>query len=341
MEDAYEDDFTGSDEWPPAKRLDRLFHNEKPNNHGRRLVLAAASADYADFADNFAHSLLLLNVTNFVLIPLDAVAHRRLRQAHPRHTLPVPLPGLLAPVVDNPDDPERAGFDTPAFKRMTSTRPRLIRAFVERSYTILYNDVDMVWQKNAWDFIDARQQQLQTKATAAAAAATPTAKAAAAANTAATAMFWLDGMDSVICTCLIYMEPTVLNLQMLSEWDAVIVQNTFNENVTNDQSAFGGLVQSRPDYFPPPGGGSSPDHSFVVFPNDEEFPAGNMFPWEYQNSNATGDEQKKWKQHHRNSPNAVIVHNNWIIGKDLKHMRFITARLWKPSNRLPPKEGPQ
>ena len=90
LEDNDDNQGNSSSTWPPLHFIDNLFTSD---NEPRRLVVAAANYGYADFADNFANHLLLLNVTNFVLLPLDNEAYKLLHVAYPNHTLPV-LPGL-------------------------------------------------------------------------------------------------------------------------------------------------------------------------------------------------------------------------------------------------------
>jgi Nucleotide-diphospho-sugar transferase len=56
-----------------------------------------------------------------------------------------------------------------------------------------------------------------------------------------------------------------------------------------------------------------------VYKNDEQFPSGIQYTW-YARTEA--------------NDKAVIVHNNYIIGKENKKARFIEVGLWKPSGRI-------
>jgi hypothetical protein len=119
------DDDAFSLQWPPTEMMEALLAEATQLSSSSstrtpqgipRLIVCASNADYVDFVDNFVNSLLALNVTNFVVVPLDRKSHDILKQAYPKHTLPM-LPGLE----DHPDG--TASFGDEAFKMITSTRP--------------------------------------------------------------------------------------------------------------------------------------------------------------------------------------------------------------------------
>jgi hypothetical protein len=270
-------------DWPPTRMLDNLLRTDGSSR--RRLVVAASNSDYVEFADNFAHSLLKLSVTNFVLVPLDHRAYRKLHAVYPKHTLPL-MPGIDVPAGN-------ATFDSPEFKKLTAVRPLFLRAFLEKNYTIFYNDIDMVWQHNAWNTIDERERSRS--------------------DTRTTAMIWQDGKgDWELCTCLLYLHPTSDKIALLNKWEDEIATGAH----ADDQQAFTAMARQLNFPF---AGGSTLD-GILVFPNDEQFPAGSQFPWNNKSD--------------ANYMAAVIVHNNWIIGKDNKRIRFGAAGLWKPSGKL-------
>lgn len=298
-------------DWPPAQMLDALLLfdggveesatttavtvttpniNNTPNkSYRRRLVVAASNSEFVDFADNFANSLLALNVTNFVLVPLDDEAHEILYRAYPKHTLPV-FPRMES----NHSVAEEASFGSQAFKELTSTRPAFLRPFLEKDYTVLYNDIDMVWQHNAWDVIDERSDSAKKTST-----------------TTTPSMLWHDGPGQ-LCTCMLYLLPTPDSLSLLDQWEEEIQTGKH----TTDQFAFVELAKRLKFPF---GGGTTENGSVRVFKSDEEFPPGKFYTWDE-------DEPRNAK--------AVIIHNNWILGKKAKRDRFESAGLWKPSGRM-------
>jgi Nucleotide-diphospho-sugar transferase len=280
-----------NDDWPPTSMLNNLLGSTTPNNK-RRLVVAASNAEFVDFADNFAHSLVSLNVTNFVLVPLDEGAYQALHKAYPQHTLPL-VPGLRK----NVHLTGEAAFGSDAFKILTASRPMFLRPFLEKGYTILYNDIDMVWQHNAWDTIDERNHKIiqndKTKSTS-------------------SMMLWHDGPGQ-LCTCMLYLLPTPASISLLNKWEQEILTQKYD----TDQFAFIALAKRLKFPF---GGGTTATGDVTVYRSDEQFPPGKFYSWD----RTTAKNEK-----------AVIVHNNWIKGKQEKRTRFESAGLWKPSGRVP------
>jgi hypothetical protein len=237
--------------WPPAEMLDLLLAEATISSTTNskqgipRLVVAASNSDYVDFSDNFANSLLALNITNFVLVPLDMEAYAILHHAYPKHTLPT-MPGL-----ENHKG-GKADFGTEEFKIVTSSRPTFLHAFLNKGYAVLYNDIDMVWQHNAWDVIDARDVDNGEN------------------DGSFETMIWNDGMENYLCTCMFYLLPTPYSISMLTQWADEIATNRYGE----DQSAFRPVAERL--QFPSVGA----INNTIVFDNDEQFPAARFFVWE-------------------------------------------------------------
>ena len=280
-------------DWPPAEMLDALFDGATQTTpHSRRLVVGASNSDYVDFADNFANSLLALNVSNFVLVPLDEKAYQILHKAYPEHTLPVMPWMAFAPEGE-------AVYGSEAFKKLTATRPAFLRPLLEKGYTVLYNDIDMVWQRNAWDVIDEREKKIEST------------RVSTMTVTTTTSMLWHDG-PNMLCTCVFYLLPTPDSISLLTQWEEEVLTGTH----LHDQRAFNTVAERL---MLPLGGGSTAN-GVRVFDNDEEFPRGASYSW-----NKTSLSNQK----------AVIIHNNWIKGKQAKRDRFEAAGLWNPSGRVP------
>ena len=55
--------------WPPRDLVDRIKDSKG------RVIVSAVNCGYVDFADNFVAALERLNVTNYVLVPLDQNAY--------------------------------------------------------------------------------------------------------------------------------------------------------------------------------------------------------------------------------------------------------------------------
>ena len=302
--------------------------------HHRRLVVAAANGPYADFATNFVHSLFRHEIRNVVLVPLDAAAYTILHERFPAHTLPV-LPELLRQVPESVVDTTSGGgasFRSKAFEVLTSSRPIFLEHFLRQNLTIFYNDIDMVWQYNAWDTID--QLKLVTAPNKKKKKNSKTTNA----PNEYDVLLWKDGPVQ-ICTCLLYMVPSPTSFSIIQEWKAEIQTHLY----PNDQKAF--LVMAQKHALLPSKrrrkGNSNyidPD-SVQVFPNSDEFPTGAMYDWERQirQVSSSSVNLSEWQpfvpsssqeQGKSDPARAVIIHNNWIEGQTPKRQRFQQAQLW-------------
>jgi Nucleotide-diphospho-sugar transferase len=336
--------------WPPRGMIEaviRSSHDYKATRQ-KRVVLAASNAEYVDFADNFANSLLLLNVTNFILIPLDAKAYRILRLAYPRHTVPTyPFSG----VASNPT--QDIQFGSSEFQQLTASRPNFLRRVLELNYTILYNDIDMVWKQNAWDILDERIAQdyrhLERYPKLQAASRRQHARRvdskssnASRSSKSTTTMLWHDGPNQV-CTCMMYMLPTRENSDLLMGWENEIRQGDY----VSDQAAFVSYLEENAVVNISASASTARGHT-VLFINDEQFPHGRKYVWAPQEATAAltavvaskrKDDDWSTSQNYSlnliNTERTIIVHNNWIKGKQSKKERFVNVGLWNPSGLLP------
>jgi Nucleotide-diphospho-sugar transferase len=285
--------------WPPAHIVDAWMDDQ------RRVVVAATNAEYVDFCDNFAQSLLAVNVSNFVLIALDALAYERLTTQQSR----LYADRTIAFYDEARHTPGEAVFGNEAFKELTSTRPRFLRPFLEANYTVFYNDIDTVWRRNAWDALPVAglsQEPHQHKLVGYKKVGGTTTRPP------ATIVFG-DGPGQ-LCTCLMYLTPRAIDL--VDEWMAEIQHGSHE----TDQFAFIDVCKRRQVRFR---GGQTDD--ILVLRFDPRFPTGKEYNWTAAattNATATTD-------------TAVIVHNNWIKGKQAKLARFQTAGLWHPSTLSP------
>lgn len=338
------------DAWPPRGMIEAVIRSSRDFKLTRqkRVILAASNAEYVDFADNFANSLLLLNVTNFILIPLDAKAYRALRLAYPRHTVPTyPFSGAAS-------NPTRdIQFGSTEFQQLTASRPNFLRRVLELNYTILYNDIDMVWKQNAWDILDERIAQdyrhleLHPKLQAASRRrhtrrAEP--KTASRSSKSTTTMLWHDGPNQV-CTCMMYMLPTRENIDLLLGWENEIHHGDY----VSDQAAFVSYLEENAVVNISASASTARGHT-VLFINDEQFPHGRKYLWEPPeeataalaaiSSSKRKDDDWSTSQNYSlnliNTERTIIVHNNWIKGRHAKKERFMNVGLWNPSGLLPP-----
>jgi hypothetical protein len=242
---------TGDDStsWPPTHVLDNIADNNK------RLVVVGANYGYSDFADNFAASLTRLGVTNFVFVPFDGEAHRVLGTAWPEHSLPLPpgfsgdpaqgyflqrLRGAISQRLGwDAHNLYSATFGTRQFKKMAVARSLFLKPFLDAGYTVFYNDIDMVWQQNAWNVLDGFRNK--------------------------TTVLWYDG-SAGLCSCLMYFAPGASSSDLLRAWERELEAQDPRKNVNqpalNEAVKRTGMLQ-RPDV--------------AAVPNSELWPNGRMY----------------------------------------------------------------
>jgi glycoprotein-N-acetylgalactosamine 3-beta-galactosyltransferase len=119
------------------------------------------------------------------------------------------------------------------------------------------------------------------------------------------AVFTFDNSDTFtqVCSCMIYMTPTEDNMAFLKAWN-----DGWTAGRDDDQKVMNRVLS---DYQQP--------FSYRVLDRSDGVLSGKQF-FEL----ASEEEQRR----------ALIVHNNWIVGKSAKLARFEDASLWNPSGRL-------
>ena len=202
-------------DWPPSSIVDKVA------DEYNRVALVAVNCAGVQFADNWANSLLRQGVDNFIMVPLDNSTYTTLLDAYPENTVPT-LPGL-----ENFFDhhlEKYNGFGSDQFKELTASRPTLIKSFVKKGYSVLYNDADMAWRGNLWDEIDPDPvTMVETE------------------SNDKDAFFVADGASHYICSCMIFMKPTAPNLEALAVWRDEILTGKHIQ----DQAAWNKILNGR------------------------------------------------------------------------------------------------
>ena len=215
-------------------------------------------------------------------------------------------------------------FNSRGFRELTATRPVFLRAFLQKGYSVLYSDIDTVWQQNLWEYVDEERQTSRGRNNNDTAAV------------ADKAVVWKDG-PTHLCTCLMYLPaPPATNpdgsggrtaLTLLDHWIAAIRTGTY----ANDQPAFNAVWKSATGLGTP----------VRVVPNSDAFPTGAMFFDGVnaddladldKNKNHADDDKAAAVERRRNK--AVVIHNNFIKGRRNKLARFEAYDLWHPSGKL-------
>lgn len=212
---------SSSSSWPPSDIVDAVMDDR------RRVIVVGVNCGYMYLADNFLHSLVLRGVSNFIIVPMDTKTHNTLSDAYPGHVVPI-LPALEGLELEVQGD-----YDSPTFTTITSTRPTFLLRFLEKDYSVLYSDVDVVWRMDAFQHVP----QLETSD-----------------------MLLVHGVDTTaedaVCTSTIFMKPTIANKNFTRAWKYEMEKGSHK----NDQYGFNSIfrrqkntlryVWGAPDKFP-------------------------------------------------------------------------------------------
>ena len=180
-------------------------------------------------ADNYLNSIVKLGVTNYIIVPMDSKAHGVMSKAYPGHVIPV-VPELKGVELE-----KQSSYQTEGFRILTSIRPTFLLRFLEAGYSVFYNDVDMVWRRNAFASL---MELNQDKA------------------------FLVPGKGGEYgdgaCTSTIYMRPTEANINFCKAWQREMATGKHG----NDQFGFNAVLNTQPE------GKNLP----VLWGDAEEFP---------------------------------------------------------------------
>ncbi|KAH7301408.1 hypothetical protein KP509_23G024800 [Ceratopteris richardii] len=106
------------------------------------------------------------------------------------------------------------------FCDFTSRRPRHLLSILEFGYSVLYNDVDMVWVKDPFPYFKEHYDLYFTD------------------DINVVSLHYRDGLPN-ICTCMLFVRPTTGGKLVISEWIKQIEAQVWSaSNKANDQPAF-------------------------------------------------------------------------------------------------------
>ncbi|KAL3927421.1 MAG: hypothetical protein SGBAC_013093 [Bacillariaceae sp.] len=261
-----------------------------------RLIVLIASCPYLDLVDNLVQSLLVLQLHNYVVVPLDEASRSYAMELFgDEHVVGVPP---FAPSLSG----KQAKFNSPAFAKITSVRPQVLHAFLEQGFTIFYNDVDVVWRKNIFEVFDPSDEGGDKK------------------NVDMVAMVDSHPVEEAfICSCYLYLKPTSPMKKFLLHWQSLLDNTTTKKpkkkKYKNDQEA---IYDAYQDITKTKDGTKSSLQTTLYASDNEYFPSGavyDVWPSEKQS-------------------NAYLVHNNFIRGHNFKINRFLKWKLWNPSSKM-------
>jgi hypothetical protein len=192
--------------WPPAAIVDKVADSLN------RVIVIGVNCGFIDMADNYLNSIVKLGVTNYVIVPMDSIAHEVMSKAYPGHVVPI------VPELEGIELSEQSSYNSEGFRILTSIRPTFLLHFLEAGYAVFYNDVDMVWRRNAFTSI---MELNQDKA------------------------FLVPGKGGKYgdgaCTSTIFMRPTEANINFVKSWQKEMATGKHG----NDQFGFNAVLNTQ------------------------------------------------------------------------------------------------
>ncbi|XP_048552719.1 UDP-D-xylose:L-fucose alpha-1,3-D-xylosyltransferase MGP4-like [Triticum urartu] len=250
------------------------------------IILAAVSGPYLPFLSNWLISVRRAGRANQVLvIAEDYETLERINAAWPGHAVLVP---------PAPDAQAAHKFGSQGFFNFTSRRPRHLLQILELGYSVMYNDVDMVWLADPFPYLVGNHE-----------------------------VYFMDDMSEVkplnhshalpppgkkgrpyICSCMIFLQPTEGAKLLMRKWIEELKEQPWSRKAkSNDQPAFNWALLK-----------TTGQVDVYLLPQSA-FPTGGLYF-----KNKTWVKETKGKH--------VIIHNNYITGFEKKIKRFRDHKLW-------------
>lgn len=282
----------------------------------RAVILAGATSNFLDFLMNWYISVAKIGHGGKVLfIAEDQGAYDYLTDKFPKQVV------KASDVVGDwtlPEQEHRTEFNSAFFNTLVDRRPAYFRAVAEANVSFLYSDVDIVFLKDPFPFFTGDydlwvQEDTQT-------------------FEGATSRFPNDKPGGVIrlkrhhlCTCFMFVRPTLASKILIERWDRSIKRHLASgKGAVTNQGEWNRVLYATLDS----------DVNLGVLPVSR-FPSGCIFfPWPDPTTQAglggcRKDQRQKFIKafpHWKSS--IVMVHNNWVVGRENKVKRFKEANLW-------------
>ncbi|KAK4761673.1 hypothetical protein SAY87_029557 [Trapa incisa] len=252
------------------------------------LIVCAVSEPYLPFLNNWLISITRQKHHEKVLvIAEDYATLYRVNEKWPGHAV------LIPPVVDTQTAHK---FGSQGFFNFTSRRPRHLLSIVELGYSVMYNDVDMVWLGDPFPYLEGHHD-----------------------------VYFTDDMAPVkplnhshdlpppnkkgrtyICSCMIFLRPTPGAKLVLKTWiEELEAQPWSRAKKANDQPGFNWALMKTAQH---------QQVDLYLLPQSA-FPTGGLY---FKN--------KTWVKETKGM--HVIIHNNYILGFEKKIKRFHDYGLW-------------
>ncbi|KAL2343603.1 hypothetical protein Fmac_004888 [Flemingia macrophylla] len=250
------------------------------------VIVCIVSQPYLPFLNNWLISIAMHHRHHMVLvIAEDYASLHRVNQLWPGHAV------LIPPVLDA-DAAHK--FGSQGFFNFTARRPSHLLKILELGYSVMYNDVDMVWLADPFPYLEGNHD-----------------------------VYFTDDMTAIkplnhshdlpppgkkgrpyICSCMIFLRPTDGAKLILKKWIEELQMQPWSKTMkSNDQPAFNWALMKN-----------AKEADLYLLPQPA-FPTGGLY---FKN--------KTWVTETKGM--HVIIHNNYIVGFEKKIKRFRDYGLW-------------
>ncbi|XP_057416091.1 UDP-D-xylose:L-fucose alpha-1,3-D-xylosyltransferase MGP4-like [Lotus japonicus] len=250
------------------------------------VIVCIVSQPYLPFLNNWLISISMQKRQDMVLvIAEDYYSLYKVNELWPGHAV------LIPPVLEAEDAHK---FGSKGFFNFTARRPSHLLKILEHGYSVMYNDVDMVWLADPFPYLVGNHD-----------------------------VYFTDDMTEIkplnhshdlpppgkkgrpyICSCMIFLHPTDGSKLILKKWiEELELQPWSRTKKSNDQPAFNWALMKN-----------AKEVDLYLLPQPA-FPTGGLYF-----KNKTWVKETKGKH--------VIIHNNYIVGFEKKIKRFRDYGLW-------------
>ncbi|CAD5182662.1 unnamed protein product [Musa acuminata subsp. malaccensis] len=250
------------------------------------VVVCAVSWPYLPFLNNWLISVARQKRQDQVIvIAEDYATLYEVNRRWPGHAVLVP---------PAPDSQTAHKFGSQGFFNFTSRRPRHLLHILELGYSVMYNDVDMLWLSDPFPYLKGKHD-----------------------------VYFTDDMAAVkplnhphdlpppgkkgrtyICSCMIFLRPTRGAKEVMRSWIEELQNQPWSvKRKSNDQPAFNWALNK-----------TAGQVDLYLLPQ-AAFPSGGLY---FKN--------ESWVKETKGM--NVIIHNNYITGFDKKIKRFKDYGLW-------------
>ncbi|KAI5079377.1 hypothetical protein GOP47_0004856 [Adiantum capillus-veneris] len=250
------------------------------------VILCAVSQPYLPFLINWLTSIAKHHRQHGVLVVAEDYATLyAVNEKWPGHAVLIPP----APALQ-----QAHKFGSQGFFNFTSRRPRHLLQILELGYSVLYNDVDMVWLKDPFPYFKGKydiyftDDMTQVKSHDHSHKLPPPGKKG----------------RTYICSCMLFIRPTNGGKLILKKWIEELKAQPWSPRAkANDQPAFNWALNKTSDMV-----------KLYLLPQ-RAFPSGGLY---FKNETWRRETQGK----------HAIIHNNYITGFEKKIKRFRDFDLW-------------